>query len=161
MYKRIGAVALPLAIAALAWVVLRSPVGAPRAFDDLCRDDQLATLNVGVTPARFTYTIGDVARFKVQVIRAIKTDEHEQGQEVGPAGGAEVRMGLTIGAVILSAEGTTDDTGLVRLKVHLPSNTPKGTADIVAFAEREIADVDCVPHEAGHFDAEDFIRIRR
>lgn len=162
MYQRIGAVALALAIAALAWVVVRSPGGIPRAFDDVCADDdQLATLNVSVTPAKFTYTVGDVARFKVQVMRAIKTDEHEQGQEVGPAEGVDVRMGLTIGDKILSADGITDDTGLARINVRLPSDTPRGTADIVAFAEREIADVECVPHEGGHFDAENLIRIRR
>ncbi len=161
MYKRIGAVAVALSLGALAWFAVGPSSVAPRAFDDACADNRLSTFNVSVTPSKQTFAIGDVARFKVFVTRAIKADEHDEGEEVGPAEGADVKMGVSVGTITLAADGVTDATGLARLRVRLPPTMPGGRADVVAFAEKEAVPHDCIPHESGHFDAEDFVRIRR
>ncbi|MDQ3963228.1 MAG: hypothetical protein M3277_04840 [Actinomycetota bacterium] len=162
MYKRVGVVAVALLLGAVAWVAVRSPSDvAPRAFDAACSDNRLSTFNVTVTPSKQTYVVGDVARFKVAVTRAAKADEHDEGEEVGPAEGADVKLGISIGTMTVAAEGITDPTGLARLSVRLPTKMPGGHADVVAFAEKEAVPHDCVPHESGHFDAEDFVRIRR
>lgn len=161
MYKRLGAVAVILALGGLAWFSLRSPALLPRAFDDPCADEGLATLNVSVTPSRDAYAIGDVARFKIVVTRALKTDEHEEGEDLGPAEGVDVMLGLSAGTTTLGARGLTDPAGALDLSMRIPAGTPRGPADVLAFAKKETVDVDCVPHESGHFDAEDFVRIRR
>ncbi len=161
MYKRIGAAAVVLLLGGLAWFSMRSPEFIPRAFDDACADEGLSTFNVSVVPSKSTYAVGDTARFKVVVTRALKTDEHEQGEDLGPAEGADVLFGLSVGARSVAARGVTDAAGAVNLSMRLPGNMPAGPADALAFAKKETVILDCVPHESGHFDAEGLIRIRR
>ena len=161
MYKRLGAVVVVLALGGLAWFSLRSPAILPRAFEDPCADEGLATLDLSVTPSRYMYAVGDVAHFNIVITRSLKTDEHEEGEDLGPVEGADVMLGLSAGTTTLGARGITDPAGALGLSMRIPAGTPRGPADVLAFAKKETVDVECVPHESGHFDAEGLIRIRR
>lgn len=161
MIKRFGVVGLALAIAGVGFFLGRSSSDIPRAFEDACADDRVDTFNISVTPSRDVYAVGEMARFEVQVTRAIKTDEHEEGEELGPAEGVDVALNLNSGSVSLTDEALTDAEGKARIDLRLPLRARPGAADAFAVAEKETVDVECVPHEAGHFHAEELIRIVR
>ena len=135
---------------------------SPAAFDN-CVDESLATLAVKARVTKDAYRPGDVAIFKVRVVRAVQTDEHGEGpsQEIGPVEGAEVAIGATVDDVHLTAGGTTDEDGRATVKMTLQSYVPAGLADVIASATSETVDVHCVPNETGHIEKPDLFRVVR
>jgi hypothetical protein len=134
----------------------------PAAFDD-CADESLPTLAVKARVTQNAYRPGDVATFKVLVVRAVQTDEHGEGarQELGPVEEAEVTIGATVKDVTLGAGGTTDEDGRATVKMVLQRYVPAGLADVIASATSETVDAHCVPNESGHIEKPDLFRVIR
>lgn len=134
----------------------------PAAFDD-CAEESLPTLAVKTRVTKNAYRPGEVATFKVRVMRSAQTDEHGDGasREVGPAEGAEVTIGVTVKDVTLGAGGITDEDGRATVKMTLKRYVPAGVADVIASATAESVDVHCVPNESGHVEKPDLFRVIR
>jgi len=153
-------------LAAVAMVLLgscsSSGVAPPAAFED-CTDQTLQTLAVKVRTDKDSYRPGDVARFRVLVMRAAQTDEVGDGisQDVGPVEGAEVALGVTVKGVSLAGGGISDEDGRTTIRMSIARRVPTGSADVLASATAETVDVHCVPKEAGHVEKPDLFRIVR
>lgn len=139
-----------------------SDLAPPAAFED-CEDQALATLAVTARVAQDAYRPGQVATFKVLVMRAVQTDDHGDGasQEVGPVEGAEVALGATVGDVRLAGGGTTDEFGKTTIKVTVARYVPAGVADVLVSATADSVDLECVPHESGHVEKPGLFRVVR
>lgn len=146
--------AVSAVLAALAGTFVAPPAVAA-ASEPACDGQAAETFEVQLSGYKAKYRVGDTARFKALVTR------HVGGVEVAPAEGAFVVVGVKVGRVIVGGGGTTDENGLVDIKVRLRRYLPTGRADVWAAATKEIEPVPCHPYEWGSLELPRLFKVTR
>lgn len=128
---------------------------------------QLKTLHLEVSPAKESYRIGEVAKFKALVTRPAKEDPAGQGipmerPYVTPAEGVNIGVGLLFnGDVFLPGFGITDEDGKVTLKVKIMNYVKPGTVHASFFAWKSMVDAPCLRvDESAFLPFPDIIRVK-
>lgn len=135
---------------------------AAAASETACRalheSEPTRTFDIKVRAGKAIYRRGETARFQVTVTRVV------QGQVVGPAEGARVALFVMLGRVTLVGGSVTNAQGEATVKVRLRRFAPTGVADVIAFAEKEIADLPChteYEREFGRVDLSALFKVAR
>lgn len=129
---------------------------------------QLKTLKLEASPAKDSYRIGEVAKFKALVTRPADEDPLGQGipmdrPYVTPAEGISIGVGLLFnGNVFLPGFGVTGEDGKVTLKVKIMDYVKPGTVHASFFAWKTMADLPCARiDETGYLPFPDIFTVRK
>lgn len=152
MRKALGSLVSVLLVAS--GLALLGPAGMALAS---CEDgSDLHSFKVRMWSEKSRYSLGEVARVHVKVIREV------EGRDLGPAEGVQVTVGIRSKDETVSLFGgaVSDEAGKALVKVRIGRHMQLGPADAFATAVKEVTDGPCLRiRELGGQKKDSFLTI--
>lgn len=130
-------------------------VGPPGLALASCEDGaDLHSFKVRMRPDKARYSLGEVARVHVRVIREV------EGRDLGPAEGTDVAVALLSKGVAAWGGSITGADGKALVKIRIGRHMQPGPADALVRAKKDVATAPCMRiQELGIKEKEDFLTI--